>query len=119
MFYAGTLLPEEGNKRFELDESYGFKNEQRFTLQECLSGTAMYQRLCRCVMKHYKPVNDNTKSETQLMKLPFGKKSGLSSREALLKKLFRVKVLCGSNGLVMETLGWTQWLRLTALTKLN
>ena len=63
MFYVDIQLPEEGNKRFEVDERYGILNEQDFTLQECLSGTAVYQRLCRGVMKHDKPVNDDTKSE--------------------------------------------------------
>ena len=42
MFYAVTLLLEEGNKYLELNKSYGFVNEQQFALHENLDETAMH-----------------------------------------------------------------------------
>ena len=42
VFYAGTLLLEERNKRSELDKSFGFVNEQQFALQDNWTEGAMY-----------------------------------------------------------------------------
>ena len=55
MFYAVTLLLEEGNKYHELNKSYGFVNEQQFALHENLNETAMHRRLCHGAVKHDKP----------------------------------------------------------------
>ena len=75
MFYAVTLLLEEGNNYLELNKSYGFVNEQQFALHENLNGTAMHRRLCHGAAKHDKPVKSNAKGETQTMNATFERKS--------------------------------------------
>ena len=73
-FYADNLLLEGGNKRFELDKSYGFVHEQQFALQDDWKEEAMYQKLYHVAMKHDKPVEGNAKCETQATNANFGKK---------------------------------------------
>ena len=43
MLYDSNLLLEEGNKCFGLKTSYGFVNDQLYTLPEYFNQTAMYQ----------------------------------------------------------------------------
>ena len=49
----------------------------------------------------------------------FGKKFDFDFKVSLVEKLSRVITMSGTLGLVMETLGWTRWHRLTAWIKLN
>ena len=60
--------------------------EQRIAPQKDFNETAMYHKLCHDAMKHDKPVNDNTKSETQTMNAPFGKKNDFDFMLRLLEK---------------------------------
>ena len=77
MFYDSNLLLEEGNKCFELNESYGqrFVNEQQFALQDNRNERVMYQKLCHVSMKDDKPFNDDIKVETRTMIATLGRKS--------------------------------------------
>ena len=65
MFYVRNLHFEEGNKCFELDKRFGFVNEQQFALEDDCNEEAMYQKVCHVAMKHDKPVESNSKGETQ------------------------------------------------------
>ena len=85
MFYDTRLLLEEGKECFELGKSYGFVEEQQFAAQKDLNKTVMYHKLCHGAMKHDKPLNDNTKSETQTMNAPFGKKNDFDFMLSLLE----------------------------------
>ena len=121
MSYACTLLLQEGTKCLEVDKSSGSVNEQFFALQEELNGIAMYQKLCHGVVTHDKSAKGNTRNETQTMNSHFGKKTDFDFKLCctLFKKLSRVVVMYGTIGLIMETLGWTQWHKLMTMTKLN
>ena len=112
MVYDKHLLIEEGTKRSGLNKSYGFVKEQQCALQEDSDEIATYQKLCYSALKQDKPVKDDTKSETQTTIAPFGKKIDFDVKEGLVEE-----PMYGTIGMVMETLGWTQWHRL--LSKLN
>ena len=75
MFYAVTLLLEEGNKYLELNKSYGFVNEQQFALHENLKEEAMHRKLCHGAVKHDKPVEGNARDDKQPMNATFERKS--------------------------------------------
>ena len=85
-FYDSTLLPEEGNKCFELVKSYGFVHEQQFALQDGWHEGAMYQMLCHVAMKQDKPVEGNTKGELSTMKAQFGKKMDFDFKVSLVEE---------------------------------
>ena len=87
MFYAVTLILEEGNKYHELNESYGFVNEQQFALHENLNETAMHRRLCHGAVKHDKPVEGNARDETRTMSSSFGKKSKIDFKVGLVEEI--------------------------------
>ena len=86
MFYDSNLLLEEGNTCLELDQSYDFVNEQRYTLPEDLNEIVMYQKLCHVAMKHDKPAKGNAKIETQIVNATFGKKTDFDFNESLLEE---------------------------------
>ena len=86
MLYVGNLLPEEGNKWFNLDKSYGFVREQQFALHESLIEITIYQKLCHVAMKLTKAVEGNAKSETQVMISPFRKKSDFQFNVSLVEE---------------------------------
>ena len=87
VFYAGTLLLEEGNKCFELNKSYDMVHEQQFALRD-LNGTAMYQKLCHGVVTHDKPLKSNAKGETQTMNATFERKSDFDFEINLVEEIF-------------------------------
>ena len=86
MFFAVTLLLEEGNENLELNRSYGFVNDQQLALHEHLNEIVMYQKLCHVAMKHDKPAKGNAKIETQIVNATFGKKTDFDFNESLLKE---------------------------------
>ena len=86
MFYSVTLLLEEGNKYLELNKSYDFVNEQRYTLPEYLNGKATYQKQCHVAMKDDKAVESNAKCERQTMNATFGKKKDFDSKVNLVEE---------------------------------
>ena len=79
----------------------------------------MHQGLCHVAKKDGKPVEGNAKCETHTRMYLSDRKLIFTSKQALLKKLSRVIIMCGTLGLVMETLGWTKCHLLKALMKLN
>ena len=80
MFFVRNLHFEEGNKRFELDQMFGFVNEQHFAPQDDWNEEAMYQKLSHVAVKHNKPEKVNANGDTHTMKEPFGKKTVLTSK---------------------------------------
>ena len=115
----GTRLLEGGYKCFELVKGYDFVKEWHFASLEDLNDLVMYQKPSNRVTNCEQQVNVNTESETQALSAPFGKKTDFNSKESLYEKLSPVIVMYERIGLGMETLGWTQWHKLTALMKLN
>ena len=113
VFYAGTLLLEEGNKCFELNKSYDNVHEQQFALPEDLNGTAMYQKLCHGVVTHDKPLKSNAKGETQTMNATFGKKTDFDFNECLLEETIPSHSNIWNTWTGNETLEWTQCHRLS------
>ena len=86
MFHDSTLLLEEGNKCFELDESYGFVHEQQFALLDDCNEEAMYRKLCHVAAKHDEPVECNAKGETRTMIATFGKKFDFDFKASLVEE---------------------------------
>ena len=76
-----------------------------FALHESSIEITMYQKLCHVAMKLAKAVEGNAKSETQVMKSPFGKKSDSEINVSLVEQTIPMIVLFGTIGLVIETLG--------------
>ena len=87
MSYDSNLLLEEGNKCLELDQSYDFVNEQRYTLPGDLNEIVMHRKQCHVAMKHDKPAKGHAKIETQIVNATFGKKTDFDFNESLLEEI--------------------------------
>ena len=83
---AGTLLLEEEIKCFDLKTCYGFVCAQQLSLHESLNKKSMCQKLCDAAMKFDKPVEGDTKDETQKTNAPCGKKTDFDLKESLVEE---------------------------------
>ena len=87
-FYADDLLPEEGNKCYELDKFYIFVHQQQFALQDHWNEKVMNPRLCHVAKKDDKPMEGNTKCGRHTVIALFGKKTDFDFVVSFVEETF-------------------------------